>query len=141
MTTQDNLTRNQRSVLKLLLEEKTALSAYTILDHLRSQGFRAPLQVYRALDKLVEMDLVHRLESINAFVACSHPRCENHALVAFAICKKCSNVTEFDDETVADNVKKRMETIHFSPQTTTLEIWGICAVCQTLVQNRSNSRR
>lgn len=129
----DNLTRNQRHVLDLLLQEKKALSAYTILDRLRTYGFRAPLQVYRALEKLVELGLVHRLESMNAFIACSHPQCEDRSLIAFAICKKCGNVIEFNDEAMANNVKKRMKTIDFRPQGTTLEIRGICAVCQSPV--------
>jgi Fur family zinc uptake transcriptional regulator len=130
MISRDNLTRNQRHVLDLLLEEKTALSAYAMLDHLRAKGFRAPLQIYRALEKLVALGLVHRLESMNAFIACSHPECEDHGLAAFAICKTCGNITEFNDAAVADDVKKRMKTIDFRPQSTTLEIRGTCALCQ-----------
>ena len=52
-------------------------------------GLRAPLQVYRALDKLVETGLVHRLESLNAFVACAHKHCHDDCASAFAICEKC----------------------------------------------------
>jgi len=67
-----DLTRNQSLVFGALSRAEGPLSAYTILDQLRDDGFRAPLQVYRALDKLVETGMVHRLESLNAFVACSH---------------------------------------------------------------------
>ena len=72
MTTQQ-LTKNQGLVFDVLSHSQGPLSAYTILDKLRDHGFRAPLQVYRALEKLLEFGLVHRLESINAFVACAHP--------------------------------------------------------------------
>jgi len=130
MIAYQNLTRNQHHVLALLVEEKKALSAYTILDRLRNNGFRAPLQVYRALEKLVDMGLVHRLESMNAFIACSHPQCEGHGIVAFAICKTCDNVTEFADDVIADNVNQRMKAIHFRTLGTTLEIRGICPACQ-----------
>ncbi|RCL01111.1 MAG: zinc uptake regulator [Candidatus Tokpelaia sp. JSC188] len=126
----DDLTDNQRHVLNLLISENTALSAYTILDRLRTKGFRAPLQVYRALEKLIELSLVHRLESLNAFIACSHPQYEEHNLVAFIICRKCRNIIEFEDGIIADNVKERMQIIHFQAQDTTLEIKGICAKCQ-----------
>ena len=66
------LTKNQSLVFDVLTRAEQPISAYTILDRLREHGFRAPLQVYRALDKLLEAGLVHRLESLNAFVACAH---------------------------------------------------------------------
>jgi len=56
-----DLTKNQSLVMGALTRADGPLSAYTILDQLRDQGFRAPLQVYRALDKLVEFGMVHRL--------------------------------------------------------------------------------
>jgi Fe2+ or Zn2+ uptake regulation protein len=49
------------------------MSAYDILDRLRGSGLRSPLQIYRALGPLTEQGLVHRLESLSAFVACAHP--------------------------------------------------------------------
>ncbi len=61
---ENDLTRNQSLVLDTLSQSGGPLSAYTILDQLRDHGFRAPLQVYRALDKLVEFGMVHRLESL-----------------------------------------------------------------------------
>jgi len=128
-------------VLNLLLQEKKSLSAYTILDRLRPQGFRAPLQVYRALDKLIKRGFVHRLASMNAFIACSHPWGEDHTLVAFAICKTCGSITEFDDEAVINNIKKRMQAILFRPQSITLEIQGMCILCQHAVQTYSGGRR
>ncbi|AQS41537.1 MAG: Ferric uptake regulator Fur family protein [Candidatus Tokpelaia hoelldobleri] len=124
------LTRNQRHVLDVLLRGKTALSAYNILGQLRGQGFRAPLQVYRALEKLIDLGLVHRLESLNAFVACSHQNCNNHELVAFAICQKCGIIAEFDNENIANDITKHMQTMHFQPTTTALEIRGLCKKCK-----------
>jgi Fur family transcriptional regulator, zinc uptake regulator len=67
-----DLTRNQDLVLKTLNAADTPLSAYDILDRLRGDGLRAPLQIYRALDKLIEHGLAHRLESLNAFVCCAN---------------------------------------------------------------------
>src|SRR5690606_5865135 len=62
-----DLTRNQELVLGALNGSGGRLSAYDILDRVRGKGIRAPLQVYRALDKLVERGLAHRLESLSAF--------------------------------------------------------------------------
>lgn len=92
-----DLTRNQTLVFDVLSKAEGPLSAYTILDQLRDDGFRAPLQVYRALEKLLDYGMVHRLESLNAFVACAHPQCHEHGLIAFAICEQCGQVTEFSD--------------------------------------------
>jgi len=125
------LTRNQTWVLDVLLHEKGPLSAYMILDRLRDKGLKAPLQIYRALDKLTEMGRVHRLESVNAFVACQHfeEKEHNSALVAFAICKKCGTVIEFSDDVIAACVKRQMNELNFHPQGTTLEINGLCRDC------------
>jgi Fur family zinc uptake transcriptional regulator len=102
--TQQDLTRNQTLVFDVLSKAEGPLSAYTILDQLRDDGFRAPLQVYRALEKLLDYGLIHRLESLNAFVACAHPQCHQQGLVAFAICEKCGQVTEFSDAAIENLV-------------------------------------
>jgi len=131
MTSTDMLTRNQSLVLDILLHEQGPLSAYTILDRLRNKGLKAPLQIYRALDKLTQIGRVHRLESVNAFVACRHFDEEEHgtSLVAFAICKKCGTVVEFGDEVIAQRVKTQMSGLEFLAQGTTLEISGLCRNC------------
>ena len=82
-----DLTKNQALVFGKLSDASGPLTAYALLDNLRENGFRAPLQVYRALDKLVDYGLVHRLESLNAFVACRHKGCADHKTAAFAICE------------------------------------------------------
>ena len=100
-------------------------------DKLRYAGFRAPLQVYRALDKLLEFGLVHRLESINAFVACAHPdeNCHAHGITAFTICETCGKVTEFHDHMIEDRLKGFAKDRNFKTGKTTIEIRGTCAGC------------
>ena len=70
-------------------------SAYTLLSRLRDHGINAPLQVYRALDKLIEMGLVHRVESLNAFTLCHHPHDRHQNVTVLAICYTCGQVSEF----------------------------------------------
>ena len=70
LNTKNALTKNQQLVLTILNKADMPLSAYSILDGLREFGFKAPLQVYRALDRLIELGKVHRIESMNAFIAC-----------------------------------------------------------------------
>ncbi|MBB3936045.1 Fur family transcriptional regulator [Aureimonas phyllosphaerae] len=123
------LTRNQKLVFDILEQADGPLSAYSILDALREEGLRAPPQVYRALEKLLETGLVHRLESLNAFVACAHPHACAHALTAFAICEKCGAVTEFADAAVEARLAGWAGERGFVPKRTTVEIKGLCAAC------------
>jgi Fur family transcriptional regulator, zinc uptake regulator len=131
MTSQHKLTRNQALVLSALEKAGQPQSAYTILDQLRDEGLRAPLQIYRALEKLLEMGLVHRLESINSFVACSHPHSHAHGSAAFAICERCGRVDEFSDQTVQARLAHWSSENGFRPRRTTVEIRGECAACAT----------
>ena len=128
-TQHPDLTRNQALVLGALEDADGPLSAYTILDRLRGDGFRAPLQVYRALEKLLGAGLVHRLESLNAFVACAHPHCHAQGLIAFAICEDCGQVDEFSDAVVRERLGAWTQEHGFRAEKTTIEIRGHCAAC------------
>jgi Fur family transcriptional regulator, zinc uptake regulator len=127
-----DLTRNQDLVLQTLNAADAPLSAYDILDRLRSEGLRAPLQVYRALEKLIDAGLAHRLESINAFVCCANA--EKHTrtggVAAFAICNHCRRVDEFADEVVEERLNRWARAHDFALAQTTIEIRGTCAACR-----------
>ncbi|EJF89331.1 Fur family transcriptional regulator [Bartonella tamiae] len=125
----EKLTHNQALVLSVLQQAQAPLSAYTILDKLRGKGFRAPLQVYRALEKLVTNHHVHRLESINAFMACSHFDHGCHGLAAFAICDVCGNAAEIEDQNLSHHIQNMSEEIDFTTRQTTIEIRGLCVNC------------
>jgi Fur family zinc uptake transcriptional regulator len=124
------LTRNQSLVFETLSKADGPLSAYDILDRLRDKGFRAPLQVYRALDKLLELGLVHRLESLNAFIACAHPDCEGHGTMAFAICESCGQVEEFSDAAITRHLQDWAGHENFRLNRTIIELRGRCAACR-----------
>ena len=88
------LTKNQEIVLSLLEKSSEPLKAYSILFNLSKHGVKAPLQVYRALDKLIEIGKVHKIESKNAFVACVNSSCTVNSNAAFTICEECDEVVE-----------------------------------------------
>ncbi|CBI76811.1 transcriptional regulator, Fur family [Bartonella clarridgeiae 73] len=123
------LTRNQALVLNVLKNEEKPLTAYAILDRLREEGFRAPLQVYRALEGLVQLKHIHRLESVNAFMVCSHPENCHHELTIFTICDKCGQVNEIQKQAIAYDIKKVAEKIGFQAHKSTVEIKGTCKKC------------
>ena len=90
------------------------LKAYTILESLKREGLKSPLQVYRALDKLVELGIIHKIESQNSFIACSNSNCSSNT--AFTICRRCGNVKEIKNnhlfEQVSDLGKKNRLKVH-----------------------------
>lgn len=133
--TDAKLTRNQSLVLEALSGANGPLSAYDILDRLRPAGLRSPLQVYRALGVLTEHGRVHRLESVNAFVACARPHehagpgAQGSATVAFAICGTCGQVDEFADAEVGARLQGWADGHGFRLAGITVEMRGTCAQC------------
>jgi Fur family zinc uptake transcriptional regulator len=130
MSDTTSLTKNQALVFDKLSASDAPMSAYDLLDALRDEGLKAPLQIYRALEKLQALDLVHRLESINSFVACAEPKCHHQSgFAAFAICDNCGTVTEFADEIVASRLAGWATERNFKVEKTSLEIRGLCTSC------------
>ena len=121
------LTKNQALVLNVLTKTPQPLGAYAILAELRSHGFKAPLTVYRALDQLAGMGLVHKLESLNSWTICCG---EHHANPpVFEICNDCGNVTEHFDEELLKNLNSMSERSGFMPDRSIIEIHGRCDDC------------
>jgi Fur family zinc uptake transcriptional regulator len=123
------LTANQQLVFAALREAEAPLSAYAILDRLQGKGIKAPLQVYRALEKLIDFGLVHRLESLNAFVVCDHHGDHIQHPVAFAICDACGLVSEFADASVQEGLNRWTQGHAFRPKRVTVELRGFCESC------------
>ena len=130
MTNNFELSNNERLVMDVLGRENSPKSAYMILDELRGSGFRAPLQVYRALEKLIGMGRVHRLESLNAFIACNHISCEKTGVTAFVICNRCEHVQEVCDDSVSLFLSGLTKKTKFKASKTSIELHGICDACE-----------
>jgi Fur family transcriptional regulator, zinc uptake regulator len=129
MSIEPDLTRNQTLVLEKLTKTDLPMSAYMLLDELRGDGLKAPLQVYRALDKLVAQGRVHRLESMSAFVACQHPDCQSHAATVFMICEKCGRVAEKADAAAAKVLNAVAKEEGFIAERMSIELHGSCGKC------------
>ena len=129
MNNEKSLTRNQTLVLGVLTKSGAPLSAYDILDRLRAEGIKAPLQVYRALEVLIDRGITHRLESLNAFVACADINCQHNKMTGFVICEKCGKADEFLDNSLHNRIKKIAGAQGFQPVHSVVEIIGVCAKC------------
>ncbi len=125
------LTPIRTSVLELIAEAGKPIKAYDLLEQVRARkgvGADAPPTVYRALDFLMANGFVHKLESMNAFVACHHPNSAQHS-VPFLICVRCHSAVELEDMQVVASLDERARALGFVPQAQTLEVHGLCAHC------------
>ena len=123
------LTRIRRRVLELVWNSHKPVGAYDILEVLGRDGKRsAPPTVYRALDFLIEADLVHRLDSLNAYVGCAHPHSAHTG--QFLICRDCRSVAELDDKEISAVVDRKASELGFSAVRQMLEIQGLCPECR-----------
>ena len=123
------LTKNQMLVLSVLEESSIPLSAYTILERLGEHGLRAPPQVYRALDKLLDLGLAHKLASMNSFLACQHTQCGSHQVTSFAICDGCEKVSEIINTEFERHLNSLANDVGLRPTRSTIEIHGLCDEC------------
>ena len=122
------LTEQRKTVLRLLCVSDKPLSAYELLDRMRGVVKNpAPPTVYRALDFLREQGLVHKLESLHAYVGCTHP--DHPHASQFLICDDCGEVAEVEDASLAKSLKAAGKAIGFRTKRPIVEVLGTCAQC------------
>ncbi len=123
------LTKNQAVVMAALREANRPMSAYQILDldGVRAAGLKAPLTIYRALEKLIERGMVHRIETLNAFVVCDHePHVEP---AAFMICNDCKRSIEFPLGGLRRSLARQADACGFEIGDLHVEVSGRCEAC------------
>lgn len=120
------LTPVRKRVLEILLESHTAMGAYDVLARLDAEGLGSkPPVAYRALTFLVEQGFVHRVERLNAFIACVHPGSAHDP--AFMICRSCGTVAEAQVNAAMDQTAAQSG---FHVEQTVIEAEGLCPSCQ-----------
>lgn len=123
------LTRQRRRVLELICRADKPQGAYDILATIqRRQPRAAPPTVYRALDFLLEQGLIHKLETLHAFVGCNHP--DHPHASQFLICSQCGDVKELDNHLIADSLVEAAQASGFEPSRPVVELTGTCAGCR-----------
>ena len=129
------LTRVRRLVLDFLLHARVPVKAYDILDALRRDAPKAltPASIYRALDFLLQEGLVHRVGTLNAYVACAETCSESckqrHAPVFMLVCPGCRKSREINDPDLYQTIFSTMQRQGFQLQGDTVELTGICPGC------------
>lgn len=124
-----DLTKNQKIVLNLLQSSGEPLKAYSILDSLKKEGLKSPLQIYRALDKLVELGRIHKIESRNSFIVCSNSNCASNTI--FTICERCDKVKELKNNNLAAGMSELIKKNGQSITRYNLEFFVLCKSCKS----------
>lgn len=125
---QQRFTRLRQQVFELIWQQHKPIKAYDVLEQLQQGGRTAPPTVYRALDFLLELGLIHRIESLNAYVGCVHPA--QHHQGQFLICSSCYAYAEIDSEEINAAIGRAAEHSGFKVKQHTVEVMGLCPHCQ-----------
>ena len=129
MKKQQYLTKNQQIVLDLVEKSSEPLKAYSILFNVQKKGIKAPLQVYRALDRLVEIGKIHKIESRNAFIACQDSSCQISKATAFSICESWEKVTEINNSKLSNYLNNFKDNSGMKYSKYNLEFFWLCKKC------------
>ena len=124
----------RRKVLELVWESHKPAKAYDILKKLaKDKSALMPPTVYRALDFLLQNGLVHKINTLNAFVGCSHPG--RHKQCYFLICTHCDEVTECCTAKLGKAIGTSAKDNFFTMESASLEIQGTCKSCSAVASN------
>ncbi len=125
---QCRLTPIRKKVLELIWKSHKPIKAYDLLAKLSSENFsEKPPTVYRALDFLHENNLIHRIESQNAYIGCNmdHESFDSK----FLICDECNEVEELCEPKVNKTLHEISKKQGFVPSLVNIEIHGKCSQC------------
>ena len=131
MKKKDVLSKNQKIVFDFILKTRKPVKAYSILAALKNKGINAPPQVYRALEKLIELGKIHKVESRNAFVACKNSNCVVSNATAFSICESCENVSEISNSKLSKYLSNFSDNSGMKYSKYNLEFFGLCKKCKS----------
>ena len=130
MNKENNLSKNQQIVLDLIEKSRGPVKAYSILNNVQKKGINAPPQVYRALEKLIKLGKIHKVESKNAFVACKNSNCEITKATIFSICEICDKVTEIANNKLSKFLNNFDDDTGMKYKKYNLEFFGLCKKCK-----------
>lgn len=122
------LTESRQIVLDIVQKSKKPIGAYAVLERFKdSHPNAAPPTIYRALDYLTKSNLVHRIEKLNAYVACCE-QAHDHR-VQFLVCTSCGKTREIDATDLIKSTEKLAEELGFTIKQSIVELIGHCQNC------------
>jgi len=123
------LTDIRRHVFELVWQSHNPVGAYDVLERLSAKSRKAqPPTVYRALEFLLAQGLIHRIESLNAYIGCTVPDIDHAG--QFLICRDCGMAAELIDSRIDAAIGKGAQAVGFCIEHPTVELEGVCARCR-----------
>ena len=116
-------------VLRVLQSNVKPLSAYEILEKVKEFGIKSPPIVYRALDTLMKIGKVHKINELNTFIACDCEEDHQHLLSILTICQSCNEVSELHDHIVIDHLAKLRSLNIYLANKAVIELPIMCQNC------------
>ncbi len=118
----------RKQILQLICQSHHAVKAYDLLEEIKPDFNNAkPATVYRALDFLLKEGFIHKVESLNAFIACNQGHCNYERMLL--ICTQCHEIEERTGNNMIKTVTTELQQSGFISQIKTIEIQGICVNC------------
>ena len=131
MQKEHNLSKNQKIIFDLIDKSGGPMKAYSILFHVQKKVIKAPLQVYRALYKLVEIGKFHQIDIRNAFIACQNSIVQVSKTTSFSICEICENVSEISNSKLSKYLSNFSDNSGMKYSKYNLEFFGLCKKCKS----------
>ncbi len=129
----ERFTPQRKQVLALLLEIGQPVTAYQLLEHLREQMPGAqPPTVYRALEFLQRVELVHRIDANNTWLPCALDCGEHeHGKPQLLVCADCGRARELPlPEELHRALAREAARAGFQLDDRPLALQGICEQCR-----------
>ena len=122
-------TQIRRQVLEIIWQAHKPMGAYAVLEKLSAgKSVVAPPTVYRALDFLLELGLIHRINSLNAYMGCLDPKTGHQG--QFLICRVCSAVLELREPGIQKLITQVANEQKFVVEQMVCEVLGVCPECR-----------
>ncbi len=110
-------------VFILITKADAPIKAYDLLEQLRPElGSPKPPTVYRALEFLSALGLIHRVEALNAYIACDHSL--GGHVAEFFICENCQALEERSADMASQCIPDGFEV-----RRSVIEHYGLCNKC------------
>jgi Fur family zinc uptake transcriptional regulator len=132
------LTPIRRQVLEEVWASREATKAYDLIERLSRHGDQVkPPTVYRALDFLLAQGLIHRIESLNAFIGCAQPQDPHHAILL--ICSQCGDIEERSSDRVHAELDRLAADSGFAVRSEVIELRGLCRRCRQAAERAAGA--
>lgn len=124
------LTKIRQQVLEIIWTQHNPIGAYDVLQKLQEAGHKpAPPTAYRALEFLVSAKLIHRIESLNAYIGCPSPNASHQC--QFYICTSCGHTAEVNNSLISEALTNSAKELGFESTQSVIEVHGVCQDCQS----------